>query len=57
MISFVFQESKYEYNYEKHVFEALEFPTNLNLKTYLNHKGYQDDDEANQAQRKFGPNK
>jgi len=57
MISFVFQECKYEYNYENCTFEAVTFPTNWNLKSYLQHKGYQDDEETSLAERKFGSNK
>ena len=57
VISFIFQESKYEYDYESNCFQVIEFPTKLRLKTYLNHKGYQDDEESNLATRKYGPNR
>ncbi|CAG7836288.1 unnamed protein product [Allacma fusca] len=53
----VFQESKYEWDSETGSFQPLGFPVKQLLKTYLNHKGYQDDAETLQASRKYPANK
>lgn len=56
-ICFLFQECKYEWDSECKSFQAIEFPTKKRLGTYLNHKGFQEDEETTLALKKYGPNR
>ncbi|ODM96004.1 Manganese-transporting ATPase 13A1 [Orchesella cincta] len=53
----VFQELKYEWDFETKSFQAIRFPVRHMLKTYLNHKGYADDVEITNSSRKYGGNR
>lgn len=57
LIWLVFQETKYEWNFEAEIFEAIDFPVRFKLSTYLNHKGYLEDQDVSNASRKYGGNK
>jgi hypothetical protein len=56
LVWLVFQENKYEWNFESNCFEAIEFPIKFRLSTYLNYKGFQEDVEVANSTRKYGAN-
>lgn len=54
---FMFQKTKYLYDgEEKKTFVSVEFPVAESVQTYLDWKGYQDDEEIRHAENKFGKN-
>lgn len=57
IIWIVFQDLKYEWDFDSKSFQGIEFPVRHMLKSYLNHKGFMDDGEISNANRKFGKNR
>ena len=54
---FMFQKTKYLFDgVEKKQFVAVSFPVSESVQTYLDWKGYQDDEEVKHAENKFGKN-
>uniref|UniRef100_A0A1Y1KV49 Endoplasmic reticulum transmembrane helix translocase n=2 Tax=Photinus pyralis TaxID=7054 RepID=A0A1Y1KV49_PHOPY len=53
---FIFQKTKYIYSYDKKIFQGLEFPTDKFLGEYVNWKGYQEDEDIQQAEDLYGKN-
>lgn len=56
LVWFVFQKTKYIYNYDEQIFQVLKFPVHLQIKEYNEWKGYQEDSDIQAAERKFGKN-
>ncbi|KAK4879876.1 hypothetical protein RN001_008022 [Aquatica leii] len=54
---FIFQKTKYIYSYDKKVFQGLEFPIDKSYAEYVNWKGYQEDQDIQQAEELYGKNK
>ncbi|XP_013409364.1 manganese-transporting ATPase 13A1 [Lingula anatina] len=56
-IWFTFQKCKYVYDAEeKKQFLPVEFPIDYSIKTYMEWKGYQEESDIKQAERKYGKN-
>ncbi|KAI1289846.1 Endoplasmic reticulum transmembrane helix translocase [Halotydeus destructor] len=55
-IWFVFQKTKYSYNLETGDFEVLSFPLNHKLSEYQEWKGYDEDHEVTNVEKKYGKN-
>ena len=54
---FVFQKMKYTYDSEeKKNFVPVNFPCDLHLKTYMEWKGYEEEEQLKAAERKYGKN-
>ncbi|CAG4968673.1 unnamed protein product [Colias eurytheme] len=53
---FVFQKSKYLYDWDKKSFHTVEFPVNKTYEEYLESKGYLDDESLEIAEKEFGKN-
>ena len=55
-IWFIFQKTKYTYNFKTETFEVLQFPLNHELIVYQQWKGYQDEQDLISTENKFGKN-
>lgn len=55
-IWFLFQKTKYTYNFKKERFEVLQFPLNHEIAAYQDWKGYQEDHEIVSVEKRFGKN-
>ena len=56
-IWFVFQKMKYTYDgEEKKIFVPVDFPCDLHLKSYMEWKGYEEEEQLKAAERKYGKN-
>ncbi|KAK8762887.1 hypothetical protein V5799_034504, partial [Amblyomma americanum] len=53
---FLFQKTKYVYDFERKTFRGIEFPTGLPMRLYQECKGYVDDAELAAAERQYGKN-
>ncbi|XP_047987230.1 endoplasmic reticulum transmembrane helix translocase [Leguminivora glycinivorella] len=53
---FMFQKSKYVYDWDKKTFSTVEFPINKTHDHYLESKGYADDEAIEMAEKEFGKN-
>ena len=53
----IFQKLKYIWSDEEGVFKGLEFPTSETFSTYLNAKGFEDEESLAERRRVFGDNK
>ncbi|CAB3251374.1 unnamed protein product [Arctia plantaginis] len=53
---FIFQKSKYLYDWDKKTFRTIEFPTHKTYEEYMDSKGYTDDDAIDLAEKEFGKN-
>lgn len=53
---FIFQKSKYVYDWEKKTFHTIEFPTNKTYEEYMESKGYTDDEAIDIAEKEYGKN-
>ena len=57
-IWFVFQKMTYTYDSEeKKTFLPVDFPCDLHLKSYMDWKGYEEEDQLKAAERKYGKNR
>lgn len=55
-IWFLFQKTKYTYNFSEERFEVLQFPLNHEMSVYQEWKGYQEEHEILSVEKKFGKN-
>lgn len=53
---FIFQKSKYIYDWDKKTFHTIEFPINKTYEEYMESKGYLDDEAIDIAEKEFGKN-
>ncbi|XP_028034006.1 manganese-transporting ATPase 13A1 [Bombyx mandarina] len=53
---FIFQKSKYVYDWDKKNFHTIEFPINKIYEEYMESKGYSDDEAIDLAEKEFGKN-
>ncbi|CAH2233997.1 jg9900 [Pararge aegeria aegeria] len=53
---FIFQKSKYIYNWDKKQFHTVEFPDNKTYEEYMESKGYADDESIEVAEKEYGKN-
>ncbi|XP_026487368.2 endoplasmic reticulum transmembrane helix translocase [Vanessa tameamea] len=53
---FIFQKSKYVYDWDKKTFHTVEFPANKTYEEYTESKGYIDDESIATAEKEFGKN-
>lgn len=53
---FIFQKSKYLYDWEKKSFCTIKFPINKTYEEYMESKGYSDDEAIDIAEKEFGKN-
>ncbi|XP_073941459.1 endoplasmic reticulum transmembrane helix translocase [Choristoneura fumiferana] len=53
---FMFQKSKYVYDWDKKTFATVEFPVNKTHEEYLESRGYADDEAIDVAEKEFGKN-
>ncbi|XP_053601679.1 endoplasmic reticulum transmembrane helix translocase [Plodia interpunctella] len=53
---FIFQKSKYVYDWDKKTFRTVEFPVNKTYEEYMESKGYSDDEAIDVAEKEFGKN-
>lgn len=54
---FVYQKTRYVYDREeKKQFVSAQFPVNLSVNEYMDWKGYQEEEELKQAEKKYGKN-
>lgn len=53
---FIFQKSKYIYDWDKKCFHTIEFPINKSYEEYMESKGYLDDEAIEFAEKEFGRN-
>lgn len=53
---FIFQKSKYVYDWDKKVFHTVQFPVNKTYEEYVESKGYLDDESIDLAEKEFGKN-
>ncbi|XP_075992029.1 endoplasmic reticulum transmembrane helix translocase [Anticarsia gemmatalis] len=53
---FIFQKSKYIYDWDKKIFHTVEFPTNKTYEEYMESKGYADEETIIVAEKEFGKN-
>lgn len=53
---FIFQKSKYIYDWDKKIFFTIEFPCNKTYEEYVESKGYLDDESLDIAEKEFGKN-
>ncbi|KAM3962708.1 endoplasmic reticulum transmembrane helix translocase [Aphomia sociella] len=53
---FIFQKSKYLYDWDKKTFHTVEFPVNKSYEEYMASKGYSDDESVETAEKEFGKN-
>lgn len=53
---FIFQKSKYIYDWDKKTFHTVEFPINKSYEEYMESKGYLDDESVEIAEKEFGKN-
>jgi manganese-transporting P-type ATPase len=55
-IWFIFQKSKYIYNYDVNKFVELSYPINYDFRYYQEWKGYQDDNDLSIIEKRYGKN-
>lgn len=55
-IWFLFQKTKYTYNFKTEKFEVLQFPLNHEMSVYQGWRGYQEEHEILSVEKKFGKN-
>nr|SVE74947.1 EOG090X00J5 [Daphnia dolichocephala] len=55
-IWFIFQKTRYNWDFEQRHFKGTWFPTSYNYQYYLDWKGYQNDAEIKEAENNFGKN-
>ncbi|CAH2066263.1 unnamed protein product, partial [Iphiclides podalirius] len=53
---FIFQKSKYIYDWDKKKFHPIEFPINKTYEEYADSKGYSDDESIEVAEKEYGKN-
>lgn len=53
---FIFQKSKYLYDWSKKSFRTIEFPINKTYEEYMESRGYLDDEAIDTAEKEFGRN-
>ncbi|XP_072937344.1 endoplasmic reticulum transmembrane helix translocase [Epargyreus clarus] len=53
---FIFQKSKYVYDWNKKTFCTVDFPINKTYEEYMESKGYLDDESIDVAEKEFGKN-
>ncbi|XP_049870175.1 endoplasmic reticulum transmembrane helix translocase [Pectinophora gossypiella] len=53
---FMFQKSKYAYDWDKKTFHTVVFPVNKSYEEYMESKGYGDDEAIEAAEKEFGKN-
>lgn len=53
---FIFQKSKYIYDWEKGTFHTVIFPTDKPYEYYMESKGYSDDEAIELAEKEYGKN-
>ncbi|PZC83302.1 hypothetical protein B5X24_HaOG208066 [Helicoverpa armigera] len=53
---FIFQKSKYIYDWDKKSFHTIEFPISKTYEEYMDSKGYVDDEAIDIAEKEFGKN-
>lgn len=53
---FIFQKSKYIYNWEKSTFQTVEFPIDRPYEFYMESKGYADEEEIELVEKEYGKN-
>ncbi|KAM7303623.1 endoplasmic reticulum transmembrane helix translocase isoform X2 [Ixodes scapularis] len=56
IVWFVFQKTKYLYNFDRKCFYGIQFPVGMPFRSYHECKGYGDDAEVSNAERRFGKN-
>lgn len=55
-IWFLFQKSKYVYDWDKKTFHTISFPTNKTFGEYVDSKGFIDDEHVSVAEKDYGKN-
>lgn len=55
-IWFMFQKSKYVYDWDKKTFHTIQFPTNKTYEEYIESKGFCDDEAIEVAEKEFSKN-
>ncbi|CAG9784593.1 unnamed protein product [Diatraea saccharalis] len=53
---FIFQKSKYVYDWDKKVFSTVNFPVNNTYEEYMESKGFSDDEAIDTAEKEYGKN-
>uniref|UniRef100_A0A6M2DGQ8 Putative p-type atpase n=1 Tax=Xenopsylla cheopis TaxID=163159 RepID=A0A6M2DGQ8_XENCH len=53
---FIFQKTKYVWDYDKKQFKCIEFPINYTLEYYSESKGHQEDSDVQLAESRYGKN-
>ncbi|XP_045768267.1 endoplasmic reticulum transmembrane helix translocase [Maniola jurtina] len=53
---FIFQKSKYVYDWDKKQFHTVDFPDNKTYEEYMESKGYVDDESIDVAEKEYGKN-
>lgn len=53
---FIFQKSKYIYDWDKKHFHTVEFPINKSYEEYMESKGFSDEEAIDLAEKEFGKN-
>ncbi|CAG5056592.1 unnamed protein product [Parnassius apollo] len=53
---FIFQKSKYVYDWDKKIFHTIDFPINKTYEEYIESKGYLDDESIDIAEKEYGKN-
>jgi manganese-transporting P-type ATPase len=53
---FIFQKSKYVYDWDKKTFHTVEFPVHKTYEEYMESKGFLDDEAIDVAEKEFGKN-
>ncbi|CAG9121353.1 unnamed protein product [Plutella xylostella] len=53
---FMFQKSKYVFNWQKNGFETVKFPVNKQYEEYMESKGYAEDEAIEVAEKEYGKN-
>uniref|UniRef100_A0A131XZR5 Endoplasmic reticulum transmembrane helix translocase n=2 Tax=Ixodes ricinus TaxID=34613 RepID=A0A131XZR5_IXORI len=56
IVWFVFQKTKYLYNFDRKCFYGIQFPVGMPFRSYHECKGYGDDEEVANVERRFGKN-
>lgn len=53
---FMFQKSKYVYDWDKKTFHTIQFPTHKSYEEYMESKGFCDDEAIDVAEKEYGKN-
>lgn len=53
---FMFQKSKYVYDWDSGMFHTVQFPVDKLYEEYMEAKGYLDDEATNRAEKEYGKN-